>query len=867
MSIKNWCKTDKQRTNASRHSIQHRIFELDLLMDKGMGNEDLVNERNVLIKDLQDINSRYALDMAQKAKIRWAIEGDENSKYFHGIINKKQSELAIRGVLVDGDWIEEPSKVKNEFLTHFSNLFSKPTGPSIKLDPEMFRRLSIEQNVELESNYWKIIDQDVVNAVQEFFVSSKFPPGCNSSFITLIPKKQDAKVVKDFRPISLIGSIYKIISKIMANRLSFVISDLISDVQSAFVSNRQILDGPFILNELISWCKYHKSKAMIFKVDFEKAFDSVRWDYLDDILDKFGFGAKWRGWIQGCFNSAMGSILVNGCPTSEFKFHKGLKQGDPLSPFLFILVMESLHLSFNNILSAGLFKGIRINDSLTLSHLFYADDAVFIGKWDKANIITIVHVLKCFFLASGLKINIHKSKLMGIGVSNEDVTTAANLIGCTTFTTPFNYLGVKVGVPSSKSCSWDEVLTKISARLSKWKLKTLSIGGRLTLIKSVLTSLPLYHMSIYKVPMGVLNRMESIRRRFFIGADNNERKISMIGWQKVLASKKKGGLGVSSFFALNRALLFKWIWRFISHGTSLWSRVIKAIYGDHGALNNPGVGSRSSLWYNIIREIGSLSNKGIKFLSHMKNKVVTVAAKLSDGFVTDSFRRIPHGGIEEEQLLLLVNNLESVVLADSNDRWIWLHDSSGEFSVQSARSHIDDILLPTVSSSTRWVNVVPIKINIFAWKMSLDKLPTRLNLSLRGIEIPSIICPICSSAGESGSHLFFGCNMARLLLRKVTRWWELEYPDLNSYEEWLAWFISIRLHKGLKDVLEGVFYVMWWAIWKFRNQVLFGSSQPRLALLFDEIVLLSFTWCSSRCKNNFDWISWLNALDPYLCNL
>ncbi|GKC70903.1 RNA-directed DNA polymerase, eukaryota, reverse transcriptase zinc-binding domain protein, partial [Tanacetum coccineum] len=320
----------------------------------------------------------------------------------------------------------------------------------------------------------------------------------------------------------------------------------------------------------------------------------------------------------------------------------------------------------------------------------------------------------------GLKINIHKSKLMGIGVSNEDVTIAANLIGCTTFTTPFNYLGFKVGAPNFKSCSWDEVLTKIFACLSKWKLKTLSIGGRLTLIKSVLTSLPLYHMSIYKVPMGVLNRMESIRRRFFIGADNNKRKISMIGWQKVLASKKKGGLEVSSFFALNQALLFKYIWRFISHGA----------------------GSRSSLWYNIIHETGSLS-------IIENNKQVTVAVKLSDGFVTDSFRRALHGGIEEKQLLLLVNNLESVILAESNDRWIWLLDSLDEFSVNSARSHIEVILLATVSSSTRWVNVVPIKINIFAWKISLDKLPTRLNLSLRGIEISSIICPICSSARES----------------------------------------------------------------------------------------------------------------------
>ncbi|GKC26964.1 RNA-directed DNA polymerase, eukaryota [Tanacetum coccineum] len=146
----------------------------------------------------------------------------------------------------------------------------------------------------------------------------------------------------------------------------------------------------------------------------------------------------------------------------------------------------------------------------------------------------------------------------------------------------------------------------------------------------------------------------------------------------------------------------------------------------------------------------------------------------------------------------------------------------------------------------------PDKINILAWKVCLDKLPTRLNLSLRGIDIPSIICPICSSAGESCSHLLFACNMARLLLRKVARWWELDIPEFLSYEDWLAWFTSIRLPKGFKDVLEGVFYVMWWVIWKFRNQVLFGSSQPRMDLLFDEIVLLSFTWCSNRCKSNFD---------------
>nr|GFA26376.1 RNA-directed DNA polymerase, eukaryota [Tanacetum cinerariifolium] len=123
--------------------------------------------------------------------------------------------------------------------------------------------------------------------------------------------------------------------------------DLISDVQTTFVPNRQILDGPFIFSDLISWCKHKKINAMIFKVEFEKAFDYVRWDYLVDVLKSFG--VKWCSWISGCPVSSMGSVLINGSPISEFHFYKGLKQGDPLSPFLFILVMESLHLSFTRV--------------------------------------------------------------------------------------------------------------------------------------------------------------------------------------------------------------------------------------------------------------------------------------------------------------------------------------------------------------------------------------------------------------------------------------------------------------------------------------------------------------------------------------
>nr|GEX87802.1 RNA-directed DNA polymerase, eukaryota [Tanacetum cinerariifolium] len=271
---------------------------------------------------------------------------------------------------------------------------------------------------------------------------------------------------------------------------------------------------------------------------------------------------------------------------------------------------------------------------------------------------------------------------MGIGVSSNVVAAAASLIGCSILTAPFNYLGVKVGSNMSRITSWDDVISKVSSRLSKWKLKLLSIGGRLFILKSVLTSIPLYHMSIFKVPIGVLNHLESVRRNFFYGVDGSDRKLAWIGW----TSKKNGGLGVSSFFAHNRALLFKWVWRFITDGSSLWTRFIKAIFGEVAL----------KVLYKRLYALAMC-------------KSISVAEKMGHPSLSHSFRRIPRGGVKQENYDLLCSKVNDLVLPNISDRWCWSLEGSQVFTVKSSRILIDNTILPKAEVPTRCLRVVPIK--------------------------------------------------------------------------------------------------------------------------------------------------------------
>nr|GEZ86930.1 RNA-directed DNA polymerase, eukaryota [Tanacetum cinerariifolium] len=213
--------------------------------------------------------------------------------------------------------------------------------------------------------------------------------------------------------------------------------------------------------------------------------------------------------------------------------------------------------------------------------------------------------------------------------------------------------------------------------------------------------------------------------------------------------------------------------------------------------------------------------------------------------------RLPRGGCEQNQVNELEDLMRLVVLSPIEDRWMWGLENSGLFSVASIRRHIDDKMLSGWNCKTRWINYVPIKVNVLAWKVMTESLPTRFNISRRGIPIDSILCVNCDMGVETSRHLFFSCRMAKEVTNLIARWWDVPEPECESYEEWLVWVTTVRLPLKNKKLFEGVFYVLWWLLWWFRNKSIFGCNSPKKALFFDDLKCKSFFWCRYRCNKSF----------------
>ena len=319
---------------------------------------------------------------------------------------------------------------------------------------------------------WGTIKEDVLKLFKDFFETRKFVRSLNTTFIVLVAKKFEAEDLKDFRPISLVNSLYKLISKVLANRLKKVMNCLVNKAQIAFVEGRQILDASLIANEIIDSMVKEKETDILCKLDIEKAYDQISWNFLFTVLQQMGFGIKWISWIKWCITTASFSVLVNGSSIGFFRSSRGLRQGDPLSPYLFVLGMEVFSTlvekaSARGFLSGHKFVG-RSEETLQISHLLFADDTLVFCKDSEDQLSSLCWILLWFEAFSGLRINLEKSVIMPVGPV-ENVDQLALELGCKVGALPTTYLGLPLGCRQASTSVWDGVEEKFLRKLAMWK--------------------------------------------------------------------------------------------------------------------------------------------------------------------------------------------------------------------------------------------------------------------------------------------------------------------------------------------------------------------------------------------------------------
>ena len=309
----------------------------------------------------------------------------------------------IDRIRIGGEWRHGEENVRSSVVNAYNIMLTDPGGWRANPEGVLFSRLGDREASGLEVSFteeevfsalldlngdkalgpndftvafwqfsWDIVKKDVMDFFKDFHQHGRFVKSLNSTFLVLIPKKEGVEDIKDFRPISMVGSLYKLLAKVLANRLKKVMSRLVNLAQNAFVEGRQILDAPLIANEVIDSILRRKEKGVLYKLDIEKAYDQINWNFIVMVLKKMGFGEKWVVCFKWCISTALFSILINGSPVGFFNSSKGLWQGDPLSSYLFVKAVVGGYLSGYK------FKGSE-REGL-VSHLLFADDTPKI-KW------------------------------------------------------------------------------------------------------------------------------------------------------------------------------------------------------------------------------------------------------------------------------------------------------------------------------------------------------------------------------------------------------------------------------------------------------------------------------------------------------
>ena len=900
------------RHQVDKNTTQLQFVESKLIIDPQSPRYNAWHFR--LLKQREQLllfNKRYWGTLARK---KWLVDGDRASRYFHQSARKKKQKCSILRIKdPSGIWLEDPLLVRQRLIQDYKSRFSSARGSLIPLtghlaDPvitaeenEALIRPVTEEEIHTAvfqmnphkapgsdgfgasfyQEHWNVVKESVCTAVKDFFRSGKLLKAVNHTLITLIPKVENPETTAHFRPISLCNTVYKILAKILVNRMRPVLQRIIDPTQSAFIPQRTIHDNILVAHEIVN--KFHHMKGkkgyVALKLDMEKAYDRVEWDFLLRCLHQLGFHKTWIHWIRECISTVSYSLIINNESHGFFKPTRGLRQGDPLSPYLFIICMDVLARRLQaHALRSKTGVGIKIAPNASrIPCLFFADDSLLFCKAASQTCHRLKEELEFFCSQSGQLINYHKSAMMfSKNTRAVDRQTVGGIFNIPHSSSLGKYLGCTLFQGRPSADIFLNLTAKAASKLDSWTAQCFSTAGRVVLIQSTLEALPSHTMQCYKLPNKTTEQLDRVNREFFWKNTSSAHGLPLVAWDKVCRPKKLGGLGLRKTAAVNTAFLAKLIWKILTQPDNLWVQQIRAKYGaPENFFTAKPKPTDSWVWKCLLRlrpfiqsgvrwKVGNgrsirfwtdiwCAEESIAAMLHLDPDTLADPNKLVQDFITPD-KQWDMSKLES----LLPSHIRQKIhripipITDVADSFCWGYSGSGGFTTKSAtwKAH-DNIPKAQPVWKFHWLwklDVMP-KIKIFLWQLCHNALPSRGSLLRRGIHLDPV-CMACSRDIESTDHIFLHCPLAQKVwdLAVAHQWLPIApFPlTTNSLREELH-LLAQNHYPCLSRVV-----LLLWSLWKSRNALVFRNEvTPPMGTL----LRAKRSWAEWRIRNSHSGLS------------